>query len=125
MPVTFPPSESTTADLLRRATTESLELLRLELVLARDELRRDARDVGRLAILLAVALVAAALGFASLVLSLGLAIGPWGALGLGAGLLVVAAAVSFVAARRFPPHLLASTTRRLAADRSVLEKHPR
>jgi type IV secretory pathway TrbD component len=116
--VSIPP----TAELVRRATDDSAELIRLELALARDELRRDLIAVKSSVIAGAAAALAALLGLVALVLSLGLALGAYGALAFGVVFLIIAVGLGVWAAHNFPTHPLAATARRLEADENVLKE---
>ena len=112
-----------TAELLQRATSDSAELVRLELALARDELRQDLDAAKKSAIFGAAAVVLTLTGLASLVIALGVALGPLGALAVGGGLLATGAVSAFVAYKKFPMKPLAATARRLEDDEKMLKEH--
>jgi uncharacterized membrane protein YqjE len=115
--------EAGAVELVRGATEDSLELVRLELALARDELRDDLLAMRSSVILGAMGFVCTLLGIALLFVALGVALGPSGALLLGGVLLVTAAVLGFVAWKRFPSRPLAATTRRMQSDRRMLTEH--
>jgi Putative Actinobacterial Holin-X, holin superfamily III len=114
---------SGTVDLVERAMGNSAELVRLELALAREEIRHDlvAAKVG--ASLGAAAVALGLLGLASLCVAFGVALGPLGALVLGGALLVAATVLAVLAAKKFPMKPLEATTRRLEDDGQLLKEH--
>lgn len=113
-----PRPEASTTDLVREAVDEARELVRLEVALAKDEVRRELDDAKKAAVMGAVAAVAALLAVAMLCVALALAIfpGPIPALVIG-GIFVVGAAVfGYVAFRKVPKKPLEDTRRRLEGD---------
>ncbi len=119
-----PRPEASTTDLVREAVDEARELVRLEVALAKDEVRRELDGAKKAAVMAAVAAVAALLALAMLCVALALAIfpGPVPALVIG-GLFVLGAAIlGYVAYRKAPKQPLGETRRRLEGDaRSIKE----
>lgn len=110
-----------TADLVRRATEDSMDLVRLEIALARDELQQDLLAARTTAICAGAGVACALVGIAALVISLGVALGPLGTLAIGLGLIVTAGVLGAVAYKKLPTRPLAATTRRLETDKSMLQ----
>lgn len=107
--------------LVARAIDQSRRLARTEVELAKDELRRDARQALRAAALLGTGALLTLGGSLSLAVSLGLRLASSrGALLLGLGLGGAGAALAWQGARRFPRHPLAETGEQLRQDLDVL-----
>lgn len=124
MNVTDPRPDASTTELLREAIEETRELVKLEVELAKDEVREELADAKRAAIMFGVAAVAALLAAAMLFVALALAIfpGPVPALVIGGALIVTAAVLGLVAWRRTPKKPLGRTQRRLETDARVLKE---
>jgi uncharacterized membrane protein YqjE len=114
-------SELGTAELVQRATADARDLVRLEIALARDDLARELSAFKTSAISTGVALVLAIVGVASLVMSLGIAIGAIGALVVGLSLLAIATGLGCLAYVRFPKKPLAATEHRLEEDKRLIQ----
>lgn len=123
MNVTDPRPEASTTELLREAIAETRELVRLEVELAKDEVRGELNDAKRAAVMFGVAAVAALLAAAMLFVALSLAIfpGPVPALIIGAALVLTATATGLLALRRAPRKPLPLTQQRLRSDANALK----
>jgi hypothetical protein len=110
-------------ELLEETMEDSATLVRLELALARDELRQDVLAVKTSAVLGLTAAILALVGLASLWIALALMLGPLAASIFGAVLVLVAAGLGLLAKKRFPTHPLAATRRRWEADKQLLTGH--
>jgi hypothetical protein len=112
-----------TTELLQHAAHDTAELVRLELELARDELRHDIVAARSSAIFGAVSTVLFVMGLALSCAGLGITMGQIGALILGGALLAIAVVLGAVAVRTFPTSPLAATSRRLKSDERLLKEH--
>jgi len=116
-------SEASAKELLRHATEDTAELVRLEIALARDELRGDiaaaksSLRVGAVAAALAVTGIALAAATAAVI------VGPLVALVVAGVLLVTAGVLAAQAVQRFPSSPLAATAQRLKRDETLLKEH--
>ena len=90
-----PRPEASTADLVREALDEAKQLVKIEIALAKDEVKRELVEAKKAAILFGIAAAFAFLAAAMLLVSVALAIfpGPIPALAIGLGLLVTAGIV--------------------------------
>lgn len=124
MNVTDPRPEASTTELIREAIEETRQLVKLEVELAKDEVREELADAKRAAVMFGVAAVAALLAAAMLFVALALAIfpGPVPALGIGGALILTAAVLGFVAWKRTPKKPLKRTQQRLETDARVLKE---
>lgn len=118
------PSEPSAAELVREALDETKQLVKLEVELAKVELKHDLADAKRAAIIFGVAAVAALIAAAMMFVALALAIfpGPVPAIVIGAVLLVAAATLGFVGYRKVPRKPLDRTRHRLETDVKVLKE---
>jgi uncharacterized membrane protein YqjE len=107
-------------ELLQETMDDSAMLVRLELALARDELRQDLVAVKSSAILGLTAAILALFGLASLWVALALVLGPAAVSIVGAVLLLVSVALALLAKNRFPSDPLGATRRRWSADRRLV-----
>jgi uncharacterized membrane protein YqjE len=107
-------------ELLQETMDDSAMLVRLELALARDELRQDLLAVRSSAILGATAALLALFGLTSLGIALAVILGPIAVSILGAVLLLVSAGLALLARSRFPRDPLGATRRRWNADKQLL-----
>lgn len=110
-------------ELVRSAITDARELLRLEIALAKEELQRDLTEAKSASITAGVAVVLALTGLASLVVALGLALGPFVALFLGLVLLAGAGGLGYAAFRGWPKKPMSSTVQRLQLDENIIGGH--
>lgn len=124
MNVTDPKPEMSTAQLVKEAIDESRQLVKLEVELAKDELRQELKDAKRSAIMFGVAAVAALLAAAMMFVALALAIfpGPVPALIIGIVLIAAAAVLGFVGFKKVPKKPLERTRRRLETDAQVIKE---
>jgi hypothetical protein len=109
------PGEISSAELVRGAMSEARDLVRLEISLAIDELRRELVSARNAAIAFGVAAALAIVGVSLLFVAFGLAIfpGPIPSLVLGLFLVSAAAIVSIGGIKLLPKRPLAETRRRL------------
>ena len=113
-----------TAALIREAVTDAQALIKLEVRLARNEVRDELVGLRSAAIAFGVAAVLALLGVALLLVALVLAISPIvGAVVAGASLLGVAVIFAVVGAYIAPKKPLDRTRRRLTEDVKELKEH--
>lgn len=114
-----------TPELVRQTMQETKELVRLEVSLARDELRDDLGQLKTAAIVGSVALVVALCTLSALVLTLVLALGGTVVVALIAtGLLaLVSGVMAAIAYKRFPKVALERTRARLKDDINQLKEH--
>lgn len=116
-------SQEPTTDLLREAVDEARTLVRLEVALARDELRSELKAAKGAAIAGGVAIVAAVLSLATLIALVVVALGPIGGLILFGALVAVAAIAGLTAYRLAPKKPLEATRKRLEGDVDKLKEH--
>jgi uncharacterized membrane protein YqjE len=119
----FSSSNEGTAKLIADAARDVRELGRLEIALAKDELRRDLGAAKATGVLGASAIVTALLGLSSLLVALGIALGPVGALMVGLLLLAVASTLAILARKRWPERPMSATLERLKVDETLLKEH--
>ena len=124
MNVTDPRPEASAAQLVREAIDETRQLVKLEVELAKDEMRQELADAKKSAIMFGVAAVAALLAAAMMFVSLALAIfpGPIPALVIGVALIAAAAILGFVGFKKAPKKPLEKTRRRLETDVQVVKE---
>lgn len=124
MNVTDPKPDATIPQLVREALDETKQLVKLEVELAKDEVRQELADAKRSAIMFAVAAVAALLAAAMMFVALALAIfpGPVPALAIGGVLIATAAILGFVGYKKVPKKPLDRTRRRLETDARVIKE---
>lgn len=125
LPGRDPLEDEGTAELVRGAIAEARELVKLEVELARDEVRGEVKQLQSSAVGFGVGAVAALLSLAMLGVALVLSLGgtPLAALGVAVGLLVVAGASAGFGYARLPRKPLDRTRRRLRADVLELKEH--
>jgi hypothetical protein len=124
MNVTDPKPDASIPQLVREALDETKTLVKLEVELAKDEVRQELQDAKRSAIMFGVAAVAALLAAAMMFVALALAIfpGPVPALIIGAVLIAAAAILGFVGYKKVPKKPLERTRRRLETDAQVIKE---
>jgi len=124
MNVTDPRPEASAAQLVREAIDETRQLVKLEVELAKDEMRLELADAKKSAIMFGVAAVAALLAAAMMFVALALAIfpGPIPALVIGIVLVAAAAILGLVGFRKAPKKPLEKTRRRLETDVQVVKE---
>lgn len=114
-----------TRELLRQTVEETKELVRLELKLAREELREDVRKLKLAAILGSIAIVLGLLVLSTLGVALVLALGGtvMSALGVAALLFVLAGTMALIAYKNVPGVPLERTRARLESDINQFREH--
>jgi len=112
-----PPPPSST-ELVKEAVEEAKELIRLEVELAKDEVKREAADAKNAGIAFGIGVAVLLVGVSLLFVALALAIFPGPIPSLVLGLALVTAAVLACAAgvKLLPKKPLAETRRRIEAD---------
>jgi hypothetical protein len=112
-----------TTELLREALDESRKLVRIELALAREELRGELTAAKRGAIALGAAAGVSIVTISVILVAVALALPvPWlAAVLIGAGLLMVAAALGFFGRRALPTRPFERTKGRFRADLNQLK----
>jgi uncharacterized membrane protein YqjE len=120
-----PRLEAKTSDLVKEALDEAKQLVRIEVALAKEEVREEVRDAKRAGMMFGASTVLGIVGVALLLVALALAIfpGPIPALVIGAVLLVLAGVLGLVAYQSVPRKPLADTKRRLETDVKILKEH--
>ncbi|MGZ5970597.1 MAG: phage holin family protein, partial [Polyangiales bacterium] len=103
---------------------ETRQLVKLEVELAKDELRHDLADAKRASILFGVAAVSALIAAVMMFVALALAIfpGPIPALVIGGALMASAAVLAFVGYKKAPVKPLDRTRRRLETDVKAIKE---
>jgi Putative Actinobacterial Holin-X, holin superfamily III len=119
-----PRVEIPVAELVREAAGEAKQLIRLEVELAKEEIRRELSDARTGAITLVVSALVLVLGIALLLVAVALAIfpGPVPALLIGVGLLAVSGFCALMGVRLLPKKLLQATRQRLETDIEVVKE---
>jgi uncharacterized membrane protein YqjE len=124
MNFTDPRPDASTTDLLREAIEETRQLVKIEVELAKDDVREELAAAKRAAVIFGVAAVSALLAASMLFVALALAIfpGPVPALVIGGVLIATAAVLGIVAWKRTPKKPLDRTRRRLETDGRLLKE---
>jgi len=124
MNVPDPRPEASATQLVREALDETRQLVKLELELAKDEVRQELAEAKKSAIMFGVAAVAALIAAAMLFVALALAIfpGPVPALIIGVVLIATAAILGIVGFKKAPKKPLEKTRRRLETDAQVIKE---
>ena len=117
--------EASTADLVREAMNEARELVRLEVELAKEEVKEELAQVKRAAIVFGIAAGAAVITLSLLAVALVLALGgtALAAVAVAAGFLVVAGASGYAGRGMLPRSPLEKTRNRLQTDMNQLKEH--
>jgi uncharacterized membrane protein YqjE len=117
--------EVSTADLVREAMDEGKELVRLEVALAKEELKEEVKHVERAAVFFGVATAASVLVLCLLAMALVLALGGTAvvALVVAAAFLVVGGLAAWIAYGMLPKKPLEKTRNRLQSDVNQLKEH--
>lgn len=118
-------SDAPTSALVREAIAEARELVKLEIVLAKDEILAEVDRARRAAIVLGAAAALAVGGLTLVLLALVRALHSGALLPfvLGAALLSLAGAVTLGGWHGVPRHPLGRTRKRLAADLETFKEH--
>lgn len=114
-----------TPELVRQTMEETKELVRIEVSLARDELRNDVLQLKTVAIVGGAALVVALLTLSTLVLAIVLALGGTAVVALiaSAVLAVASGVMAAIAYKQFPKVPLERTRARFKSDINQLKEH--
>ena len=117
--------EASTADLVKEMMDEAKELVRLEVALAKEDVKQELAQVQNAAISLGIAAGASVIVLCLLAVSLVLALGGTAlvALGVAGGFLVVAAIAGYVGYGLLPKNPLQKTRHRLENDVNQLKEH--
>lgn len=117
--------EASTADLVKEAMDEARELVRLEVALAKEEVKEELKQVQHAAISGGVALTAAILALTMLAVALVLALGgtALAAVLVAVGFLVIAGAAAFIGYGMLPKSPMNKTRHRLENDVNQLKEH--
>jgi uncharacterized membrane protein YqjE len=117
--------EASTADLVREAMDEAKELVRLEVELAKEEVKEELKQVQHAAIGFAVAAAAAVVVLCLLSVALVLALGGTAvaALLVAAGFVVLGGAAAWIGYGMLPRSPLEKTRNRLQNDVNQLKEH--
>ena len=119
-----PRPEATTTELVKEALDEAKQLVKIEVALAKEEMREEVGQAKGAAIMFGASTLLGILGVALLLVALALAIfpGPIPALVIGGVMLVVAGALGLVAYQKVPKKPLDQTKRRLETDVKILKE---
>jgi len=117
-----PIDQEPTTELLREAIDEARHLVRLEVALAKDEVRTELRAAKGAAVAFGTAAIAGVLALATMVALVVVVLGPVGGLILLAALLAVAALAALAGYRLLPKKPLEATRRRLEMDVDKLKE---
>jgi hypothetical protein len=133
MVIEVPPSErnpaqleeASTADLVKDVMDEGRELVRLEVALAKEDVKAELRQVQRAAVSFGIALGSSLLVLCLLAMALVLALGGTSlvALGIAGVILVVAALAGYAGYGMLPKTPLEKTRNRLQNDMNQLKEH--
>jgi uncharacterized membrane protein len=117
--------EASTAELLKGAMEEARELVRLEIALAKDEVREDLNRMRRAAVSLGVALLASLIALCLLAVALVLALGATAvaALLVAAAFVVMSGSAALIGYGMVPKPPLEKTRNRLLYDVNQLKEH--
>jgi hypothetical protein len=113
-----PPPEASSTELVKEALDDARELIRLEVELAKEEVRREVAATKNAGIAIGVGAVALIAGVSLLLVALALAIfpGPIPSLVIGVVLVIGAAAAGFAGVKLLPKKPLGETRRRIETD---------
>jgi putative superfamily III holin-X len=113
-----PPPEVSSTELVKEALDDAKELIRLEVELAKEEVRREVAATRNAGIAIGVGAAALIIGVSLLFVALALAIfpGPIPSLVIGVVLVVGAAAAGFAGVKLLPKKPLGETRRRIETD---------
>jgi uncharacterized membrane protein YqjE len=119
------PDDAPTGALLREAIDETRTLMKLEVALAKQEVKEDLNDIKMSGIALGAAGVLGIVGLSMLALGLVLAIAAtWAcALLVGAAFLLLAVVAAYVGYSKLPRKPLERTKKRLETDLQQLNEH--
>jgi uncharacterized membrane protein YqjE len=117
--------EASTADLVREAMDEAKELVRLEVALAKEEVKEEFAQLQRAVISLGIAAGASVIVLCLLAVALVLALGgtALAALGVAGGFLAVAGIAGYLGYGMLPKNPLEKTRHRLQNDLNQLKEH--
>lgn len=120
-----PLEEASTADLVKDVLTEARELVKLEVDLAKNEVKKEVKELERSAIAFAVGLVAALLFLTMLAVALVVALGGTSLAAIGVGIVfaTVAGVAAWIGWGKLPKKPLDQTRRRLQTDIQQLKEH--
>lgn len=110
--------DASVTELVRAAVDDARELVRLEVALARDEIKTELQATERAAIALALALAAAVVALTMFTMALVLALhaAAWVVAVAGAGFLVMGAIAAYAGYEALPKNPLEKTRARLQSD---------
>jgi hypothetical protein len=117
--------EASTADLVKEAMDEAKELVRLEVALAKEDVKAELVQVQHAAIGLGIAAGASVIVLCLLAVALVLALGgtPLAALGVAGGFVVIGGIAGYVGYGMLPKNPLERTRHRLETDVNQLKEH--
>jgi hypothetical protein len=120
-----PPEDASAGELVREAVDEARYLVRLEVALAREEVKREVGAAKNAGIAFGAAAVASVLGLSLILVALALAIfpGPLPALVMGLILVAAGALAGMTGVKLLPKKPLVETRHRLETDFETLKEH--
>jgi uncharacterized membrane protein YqjE len=124
-PERLPLEEASTTDLIREVLDETKELVRLEVEMAKNEVRGEVAEAKQAAIGFGIAISMAILFLSALATTLVLALGGTvvAALGVAAAFMVAGGIAAYVAYSKLPKNPLGHTRRRVENDVKQLKEH--
>ena len=119
------PDDLPTAELVRQTLDETKELVRLEVALAREDIRSELKQLKTAGILLGIAAALAVVAIAMLDVAVVIALGNTVSAALIVALIVVVevAVIGFIGYRKLPKAPLQRTRERLTSDVRELKEH--
>lgn len=125
LPGKDPLEEAPTADLVKEALADAKELVKLEVALAKNEVREEVKQLEYSAIAFGVGVVCALLFLSMLAVAVVIALGgtALAAIGVGLALLVIGGIAAYVGYAKLPKKPLDKTRRRLETDVHQLKEH--
>ena len=120
-----PLDEASTGHLIKEALAEAQNLVRLEVKLAKEDVKSEVKSASRAAIGFGVAAASSLMMMTMLAVALVLAIGPspWAALLVAGGFMVVCAVAAVIGYTQIPKNPLARTRERMESDVNQLKEH--
>ncbi len=120
-----PLDEASTGDLIKEALAEAQNLVRLEVKLAKEDVKTEVKSASRAAIGFGIAVASSLMMMTMLAVALVLAIGPspWAALLIAGGFMVVCAVAAVIGYTQIPKNPLARTLNRMESDVNQMKEH--
>jgi uncharacterized membrane protein YqjE len=114
---------ASTTDLVKEAVEDARQLVRIEVALAKDEVRTEIKEVKRSALAFGLAAFAALMALATLLSVVVVAAGWVAGLIIGGALMIVGAVVGLTGYKLLPKKPLEATRKRVEKDMNSLKEH--